>query len=262
LCYDGKVQRKVGRISQQLNQIISGWSGIEAIVLGEAAETGIFDPYFTISLDVYHDSHIPPSRKRKELFGDPTAFDTVPGFTEDRFLLEELPVKVRYQSTERVDSLLKRIEDRQWIFHDTSTYLFYRLLHGQVLFQSSPWLDRTREKLSNLADHFWQIVKNGARISAAYYLNDLRAAVYRGDRLFYIFSLTHFLRSLCSFLFALNRTFEPSDRLIAERVQELPNLPDGFGGRFESMLRNNPELPFERKLEVAELLIKSILPME
>jgi hypothetical protein len=256
------VQRKVGRVSQQLNKVISAWSGIEAVVLGEAAEAGIFDPYFTISLDVYHHSGVPTSEERKGLFGNPTAFDTVPGFTEDRFLLEELPVKIRYQSTERVDYMLKRIADKKWIFHDASTYLFYRLLHGQVLHQNSNWLDRTRDKLSNVADHFWQMVKNGARISAAYYLNDLRAAVYRGDQLFYAFSLSHFLRSLCSFLFALNRTFEPSDRLIAERVQELPKLPDGFGGRFESMLRDNPELSRERKLEVAELLVKSILPME
>jgi len=256
------VQRKVGRVSQQLNQIISAWSGIEAIVLGEAAEAGILDPYFTITLDVYHDSGVPPSAERKGLFGDPTAFDTVPGFTEDRFFLDELPVKIRYQSTERVDFMLKRIADKEWIFHDASTYLFYRLLHGQVLHQRSEWLDQTRDKLSNVVDHFWHMVKNGARISAAYYLNDLRAAVYRGDRLFYAFSLSHFLRSLCSFLFALNRTFEPSDRLVAERVQELPNLPDGFGGRFESMLRDNPELSPERKLEVAELLVKSILPME
>jgi hypothetical protein len=256
------VQRKVERVSKQLNQIISAWSGIEAIVLGEAAETGILDPYFTISLDVYHDSGVPPSAERKGLFGDPTAFDTVPGFTEDRFFVEELPVKIRYQSTERVDFMLKRIADKEWIFHDASTYLFYRLLHGQVLHQKSNWLDQTRDKLSNVVDHFWQMVKNGARISAAYYLNDLRAAVYRGDRLFYAFSLSHFLRSLCSFLFALNRTFEPSDRLIAERVQELPKLPDGFSGRFESLLRDNPELSLERKLEVAELLVKSILPME
>jgi len=256
------MQRKVGRVSQHLNQIICAWSGIEAVVLGEAAETGILDPYFTISLDVYHHSGVPPSEERKGLFGDPTAFDTVPGLTEDRFLLEELPVKIRYQSTERVDYMLKRIADKEWIFHDASTYLFYRLLHGQVLNQKSEWLDRTRDKLSEVADHFWQMVKNGARIAAAYYLNDLRAAVYRGERLFYVFSLSHFLRSLCSFLFALNRTFEPSDRLIAERVQELSKLPDGFGGRFESMLRDNPELSPERKLEVAELLVKSILPME
>jgi hypothetical protein len=256
------VQRKVERVSERLKQIISAWPGIEAVVLGEAAEAGILDPYFTISLDVYHNSQVPPAQKRKKLFGDPTAFDTVPGFTEDRFLLEELPVKIRYQSTERVDFMLKRIAGKEWIFHDASTYLFYRLLHGQVLQQRSGWLDQTREKLSKVAEHFWQMVKNGARISAAYYLNDLRAAVYRGDRLFYAFSLSHFLRSLCSFLFALNRTFEPSDRLIAERVQQLPNLPDGFGGRFESMLRDNPELSPERKLEVAELLVKSILPME
>ena len=74
MCYDDNVQRKVGRVSEQLNQIICAWPGIEAIVLGEAAETGILDPYFTISLDVYHDSGVPPSAERKGLFGDPTAF--------------------------------------------------------------------------------------------------------------------------------------------------------------------------------------------
>ncbi|UCF99037.1 MAG: DUF4037 domain-containing protein [Spirochaetaceae bacterium] len=256
------MQRKVERLSQQLNQVLSTWSGIEAVVLGEAAEAGILDPYFTISLDVYHHSGVPQPAERKQLFANPTAFDTVPGFTEDRFLLEELPVKIRYQATERVDFMLKRIADQEWIFHDASTYLFYRLLHGQVLQHATTWLEQTRNTLSALPDHFWRTVRNGARISAAYYLNDLRAAVYRGDGLFYTFSLSHFLRSLCSFLFALNQTFEPSDRLVAERVLELPRLPDGFGGRFESMLRDNPELPPKRKLEVAELLVKSILPME
>jgi hypothetical protein len=261
LCYDGRVQKKVEHISQELNRIICSWSGIEAVVLGEAADAGILDPYFTISLDVFHYSGVPETEGRKNAFGNPTAFETVPGLTEDRFLLQELPVKIRYVSTERVDFMLTRVEDREWIFHDASTYLFYRLLHGHVLHQSTGWLDQTREKLKLMPDHFWQTLQNGARISAAYYLNDLRAAVFRGDRLFYTFSLSRFLRSLCSFLFAVNRTFEPSDRLIAERVRNLPHLPDGFVGRFESMLRDNPELPPERKREVAELLVKSILPM-
>jgi hypothetical protein len=256
------VQRKVERISEQLKQTISSWSGIEAVMLGEAAEAGILDPYFTISLDVYHHSGVPDPGQRKNAFGNPTAFDTVPGMTEDRFLVEELPVKIRYQATERVDCMLKRIADREWIYHEASTYPFYRLLHGQVLHQKTDWIDRTRRRLSDMPDHFWHRIRNGARISSAYYLNDLRAAVYRGDTLFYTFSLSRFLRSLCSFLFAVNRTFEPSDRLIAERVRELPRLPDGFVGRFESMLRDDPELPPERKREVAELLVKSILPME
>jgi hypothetical protein len=261
LCYDGKVQRKVERISEQLKQIISSWSGIGTIVLGEAAEAKILDPYFTISLDVYHDSALPASDDRKRQFADPPAFDTVPAFTEDRFLLEELPVKIRYQGTERVDIMIKRIVDQQWVFHDAGTYLFYRLLHGQVLYKQTNWLDQIRKILAAMPDHFWRAIQTGARISAAYYLNDLRAAVYRGDNLFYVFSLSHFLRSLCSFLFAVNRTFEPSARLIAERVRDLPRLPDGFGGRFESMLRDDPELPAERKREIAELLVKSILPM-
>lgn len=255
------MQRKVERISEQLKQIISSWSGIEAIVLGEAAEAKILDPYFTISLDVYYDSELPKSDDRKQQFANPTAFETVPAFTEDRFLQEELPAKIRYQATERVDFMLKRIADQQWIFHDVGTYLFYRLLHGQVLHKQTSWLDQTRKTLSAMPDHFWRAIQNGARISAAYYINDLRAAVYRGDNLFYVFSLSHFLRSLCSFLFAVNRTFEPSARLISERVRELPRLPDGFAGRFESMLRDDPELPPERKREIAELLVKSILPM-
>ena len=87
------MQRKVGRVSDELNQVISSWDGIEAVVLGESAEAGILDPYFTISLDVYHEAGLPPSAERKQLFGDPTAFETVPGYTENRFLLEELPVK-------------------------------------------------------------------------------------------------------------------------------------------------------------------------
>ena len=256
------MQRKVERISQRLKEIISTWPGIEALVLGEAAEAGILDPYFTISLGVYHHAGVPEPAERKKIFSDSTAFETVPGFTEDRFLSEELPVKIRYQATERVDTMLARIANQQWIFHDASTNLFYRLLHGQVLLKSTGWLDQTRRRLSAMPAHFWHTVQNGARISAAYFLNDLRAAVYRDDRLFYAFSLSRFLRSLCSFLFAVNRTFEPSDRLIVERVRELPRLPDGFGGRFESMLRDDPELSRERKLEVAELLVKSILPME
>jgi hypothetical protein len=255
------VQRKVERNSRKLSQLISSWPGIETVVLGEAAEARILDPYFTISLDVYYRNALPDAAERKSCFGNPAAFDTVPAFTEDRFLLEELPVKVRYQATERVDRLLERIRRGEWIFHDTGTYPFYRLLHGQVLYKKTSWLDETRKKLSTLPEHFWKTIVNGARLSAAYYLNDLRAAVYRGDGLFYTFSLSHFLRSLCSFLFALNHTFEPSARVLVEKVLELPRLPDGFDGRFESMLREDPEMPPQRKREIAELLLKSIFPM-
>lgn len=255
------MQRKVGRLSAYLTEVISSWPGIESVVLGEAAEEKTLDPYFTITLDIYNSDSLPTEDQRKKLFGNTTAFDTVPAFTEDRFLMEELPVKIRYQQTGGVDNMLERIEKRQWIFHDAGTYPFYRLLNGQVLYKRSDWLDEKRRALSQMPEHFWQTIVNGARLSSAYYLNDLRASVYRGDDLFTIFSLSALLRCVCSFLFALNRTFEPSARLLAERVKELPRLPDGFSGRFESLLRQTAEMSPERKREIAELLVKSIFPM-
>jgi hypothetical protein len=255
------VQRKVARISEALSRTISGWPQVEAVILGEAAEARLLDPYFTISLDVYFAGALPPSNDRREQYGAPRTFDTVPAFTEDRFLLEELPVKIRYQETTRIDLLLKRIDDRHWVFHDAGTYLFYRLAYGQALFERSGWVVAIRQRLAGLPEHFWRMLRDGARIAASYYLNDLRAAAYREDPLFSLFSVSRFLQSLCSFLFAVNHSFEPSPRLLREKVAELPRLPDGFHGRFESLLREDPELRPPRKAEIAELLAKSILPM-
>lgn len=255
------MQRKVARIAEALTGMISGRPETEAVVLGEAAEVQLLDPYFTISLDVYYSGVLPPSNDRREQYGAPQVFDTVPAFTEDRFLIEDLPVRIRYQETSRIDLLLQRIADSQWILHDSGTHLFYRLVYGEVLFERSNWLASIRSRLAALPAHFWEMLRDGARIAASYYLNDLRAAIYRNDGLFTVFSMSRFLQSLCSFFFAINRSFEPSPRMILQKVTELPRLPDGFRGRFESLLREDPELPPARKAEIAELLTKSILAM-
>jgi hypothetical protein len=255
------VQRKVARISEALTNTISAWETVEAIVLGESAEIKLLDPYFTISLDVYFTGVLYPRNDRREQFGAPRTFDTVPGFTEDRFLVEELPVRIRYQETTRIEFLLKRIGDGEWVFHEAGTHPFYRLAHGQVLFHRSDWLESIRRRLGTLPDHYWQMLRDGARIATSYYLNDLRAATYRSDSLFVVFSLSRFLQNLCGFLFAVNRSFEPSPRLMMEKVVDLPRLPDGFRGRFESLLREGPDLTVDRRAEIAELLTKSILAM-
>jgi hypothetical protein len=255
------LQRKVERIARGLSQTISSWPGTEAIVLGQASEEEVLDPYFTIALEVYRREPLPTEAQRRRLLGNPPSFDSVTAFSEDRFLSEELPVKIRYQETARFDQLVERIDRRLWVFHDAGTYLLYRVLQGKALFQRSSWLDELRGRLGELPEHFWRTIIDGARPAVAYYLNDLRAAVSRGGSLFYLFSLSHFLSSLCSFLFAVNRTFEPSSRVMEERVKKLALLPDGFAGRFESLLRDDPELPADRKTEVAELLAKSSLAM-
>jgi len=255
------LQRRVEAISRKLAELIAPWAGIEAVILGEAAEVKTFDPYFTIPFDVFYSSILPEGEERKRLLRSPPAFDTMPAFTEDRFLVDELPVRIRYGDTHSFDRQMDRVQSRQWVFHDAGTHLFYRVLNGQVLFQSSDWLERVRQRLRDLPEHFWKSILDSARLTTAYYLNDVRAAVTHNDGLFFILSLGNFLRGVCSFLFAVNRSFEPSPRRIGEKVKELPRLPDGFGGRFDSLLREDPELPPERKRQIAELLAKSLIAM-
>jgi hypothetical protein len=255
------VQKKVETISAQLRNIIVAWGGIEAIVLGEAAETKTLDPYFSISLDVYHTGGLPPAEARKTAFQDSLAFETAPVMPEDRFLLQDLPVRILYQETGRFDLLLKRIEDRLWVYREAGTNFFHRIVNGQVLHQHGEWLDQIKTQLSELSDHFWGVIRDTTRVSIGYYLNDLHAAVFRNDTLFYTLALAGFVRQVCSFLFAVNHCFEPPGRMLYERVLGLARLPDGFAGRFESLLRDDPEMSPDRKREIAELLTKSILPM-
>ncbi len=255
------LQRKVQRLSEELTELIRQWLGVTAIVLGEAAEIETLDPYFSITLDVYFTGNLPPANDRRSRFGNPTAFEAAPVFPEDRFLREDLPVRIRYHETGRFELILKRIKEGSWVSHASGTRPLYRLAHGQVLVQTTPWLDTIKKQLQALPERFWTQVQQSGRSNIGYYLNDLRAAVHRGDALFYTLSLAAFLREVCSFLFAFNRVFEPSGRMLFERVRALPQLPDGFHGRFESLLRDDPELPPERKGEIAGLLGRSLIAM-
>ncbi len=256
------MQRKVEKISGQLAEIISSWNGIEAIVLGEAAKIITIDPYFNIIMDVYHKGNLLPAGDRREQFQNAAAFDTALVYPEDRFLMNELPVRIRYQDTARFDMILERIENKLWVYRESGTRMFYRIQNGQILFQKSNWLENIMKKLSSFSDHFWEVILESTRISVEYYLSDLSAAVFRNDYLFYLISSSAFLNSMCSYLFALNRCFEPSGRMLYESVKSLPRLPDEFLGRFESFLREDPVLPPERKREIAVLVAKSIISMK
>ena len=54
------MKRKVRRIAGALAERLSHIEGVQAVLLGEAAEVEVFDPYFTIDLDVYS-SDAPPA---------------------------------------------------------------------------------------------------------------------------------------------------------------------------------------------------------
>jgi hypothetical protein len=95
-----------------------------------------------------------------------------------------------------------------------------------------------------------------------HYLSDMRSAVMNSDDLFYLISSAGFLKSFCSLMFVINHIFEPSGRRLSTRVMELPKLPENFKGRFASILAEDPEFSPRRKVEVAELLAKSVVYMQ
>ena len=255
------MKRKVIKIASDLTETISGWNGIDAVILGEAAETDVFDPYFNIDLDVFYKRDIPAVNDRQKAFNDPGAFETSPLYVRDKFLLEDLPVCIHYIPMSRVDFIIDRIEKGEWIYRETGTNMFYRMEKNRMMLKNSQWIDRVKSRLSKLPSDFWQTILDYTKNFLEGYLNDIGAAVFREDDLYYLLSSSGFVKSLCSFVFALNKQFEPSGRKLYERVVGLKVLPEGFAARVENLVNPKNNLSPEKKREIAELLTRSLIKM-
>ncbi|MEA1911934.1 MAG: hypothetical protein U9N32_09725 [Spirochaetota bacterium] len=253
------MKRKVERISTAITDILKTISEVDSILLNESAEKDIVNPYFFLSLDVYCKGSFPNVNERKKLFKDAGAFESSHVNVKDRFFIEDLPVRIEYKAIDRIDTIVNDNEGNLWAFHDNGTYMFYRLQMGHIMYQNSDWIDTIRNKISNLPESFWGALRDSSMRSMEHYLVDLSSAALNSDNLFYIVSLSGYLKYLCSFLFVINRKFEPSRRRLADQIMELDILPENFAGRFDSLIREDPEFPPERKREVAKLLTKSLI---
>ncbi len=254
--------KTVEGVANALTDQLQVISGIEAITLQKGAEISPDDPYFYLSLDVYYRGALPEPAIRKEIFSDTGAFESSAHGMKDRFFIDALPVRIEYKNIDRVNHLLDRPVENLAAFRDSGTYMFYRLKYGNIIFQEGGWLELIREKIEKLPDQFWSQLIESYRARAEHSLADLGSAVIAGDSLFYMVSLTGFMKSICSFLLAVNRRFEPSGRQLKELLLSLPVLPENFRGRFDSLLREDPEFGPLRKREVAELLTRSILLLQ
>ncbi len=235
---------------------------MEAVTLGEAAAIEVFDPYFVIDLDVYHRAPEPSAEDRRRSLGNPSAFTTLRHRNADTFLVDELPVRMQHTETSRIDLNLGRALDGSWVYHrETGTNPFYRVQRSQLVFERSDWYARSAHALGELPEHFWDHIKAESRSWVEGSLQDLSAASHRSDDLFFVVASSRFVRSLCAFLFAANRRFEPDGRMLHRELLGLPSLPSEFLGRFESFVRQSPPLSAEKRREVADLLARSILSL-
>jgi hypothetical protein len=255
------MKRKVLRIAGSLAQRLAELEGVQAVVLGEAADIEVYDPYFTIDLDAYIAGAPPAMEIRSSLLPDLQAFETSPVGAVDRFLVEELPASVHYIRTADVDRMLLRITEQSWVFHEPGSNALYRIERGEVMFQRDGWLEESRAALAHVPAQFWGQARLRAFALAERALADLGAAAHREDDLFFLVSAARLVRCVASFLFAVNRRFEPSDRMLAERISALPVLPEGLAGRLDNFLRPVGQISKDARREIAELILRSLLPL-
>ncbi|MDR0313730.1 MAG: DUF4037 domain-containing protein [Treponema sp.] len=263
---------KTKMLVDRFANIISAWPAVECISLNEAALPDTFDPYFALILDVYYEGNIPDSEERFKLYGDDvTGFESsqsrtlgISGGSKDRFLINDLPVRMEYKP-------LKLIEDRVaiadtkldsiWLIKDSGTYGFYRLAHGELIFSRSGWIKGIRDRIGNLSDEFWQLMRIAHESKMEHFLSDLGAAAIQQDDFNYLISAAGFIKSACLTLFCINRCFEPSHKAYYKQVTELPRLPDSFKTQFSTFLRCNPEKEMERSFTLAKLIARGIVTL-
>jgi hypothetical protein len=94
-----------------------------------------------------------------------------------------------------------------------------------------------------------------------HFVSDLGAALIQEDDFYYLISSAGFIKTACLTLFCINRRFEPSHRAYYKQVTELPVLPESFSARFETFLRDDPNMSRERRYSLAQLLARGIIAL-
>ena len=256
---------KTKLLVDRFTAIVSAWPGVECVSLNEAALPDTLDPYFALILDVYYQDPIPNPEERHELFGeDLEAFETSARGNKDRFIIGDIPVRMEYKSTRKMEELVTIADTRHeslWLIKDKGTYTFYRLLKGEIIFSRNNWIVEMRRRLSLLEDEFWQIMRYAHESKMEHFLSDLGAAVMQEDDFFYLISAAGFIKNACLTLFCINRHFEPSHKAYYKQVLEMKELPDSFPAYFETFLRSECETTMERKFSLAQLMAKGIVAL-
>ncbi|MDR1933084.1 MAG: DUF4037 domain-containing protein [Spirochaetales bacterium] len=250
---------KAKLIAEKITNIVKEWPSVDSVVMGQLIAEEFYDPYYFLSLDVYFSDGIPPAEERRKSLSFGTVFESSYSKGKDRLLADDVPVRIEYKTVSRITDLIDGKEGFLSTMRDTGTYVFYRILNSDICYDRSGWILRMREKLKNMPQPFWSILRPAFQDRMEHCLSDLGAAAMRSDELFFLISSSNFLQSVCSVLFAVNRRFEPSFRLFSEQVKTLPILPEAFAGRFDTLLRSGSDFAPSRKYEIAEFLAKSIL---
>ncbi len=247
--------------NERIIPVLETWDTVDAVLCLRFGGDR-YDPSFFISYDVYYDEAVPPPDQRAQALPFAAGFETTLDGQKDRFLVEDVPVRLEYKSIHGIAAQIraaKREGDPEVV---TQTYGFYRIQAGQELLSRSPWLEQTRNALRELPVTFWQHQAWFYRARMDHSLSDLSSAAYAGEELFFQISLASFLENLASLLFAINREFEPAGRALRPALQKLSILPEEFETRLEYLLDTGGQVGKNRKREIAQLIARSVLRLQ
>lgn len=251
---------KIQEAVDKLTGVLEGWNEVVAVAVNSFGDDR-FDPYFTLSFDVYTSAEIRDLPSRETAFGDVGAFESALLTHKDRFLMDDLPVRVEYKRTNRFDELVSAAMAGECRLRDTGTYPFRRVVDAKPVFARSSWLETLRANLSELPDGFWEQLRTAQQASAEHLYADLRAAAMREDSFYFQVTSGTFLVKLCALLFAVNRGFEPSPRALQSEVLELRLIPDSLPANMENFVAVPSSYALAQRAELAELMITAVLSL-
>jgi hypothetical protein len=236
---------------------------VECITLNEAAMSDTLDPYFALILDVFYSAPIPGADTRCGLYGDDVAaFESSGQGEKDRFLIGDIPVRLEYKKTSKIEELVNIACDKHdslWLIKDSGTYGFYRLSICEIVFSRSNWIHDVRKRLDNIPDRFWTEMRGTIQLKMEHFLSDLGAACFQGDKFHYLIASAGFIKAACLTLFCINKRFEPSHRAYFKQVCELPVLPPKFSAEFQAFLESNTAAELDSRFYIAKLIAQKIV---
>jgi len=256
---------KTKLLVDRFTELLSSWKGVECITLNEAALSDTLDPYFALILDVFCSGAIPDMEERCRLYGDDVAaFESSARNEKDRFLIGDIPVRLEYKKTAKIDELVDIActnYESLWFIKDAGTYGFYRLANCDIIFSRSNWIHDVRKRLETIGEEFWVQMRSAVQSKMEHFLADLGAACFQGDKFHYLIASAGFIKTACLTLFCINRRFEPSHRAYFKQVCELPILPESFSAEFQTFLESNTSADLDSRFYLAKLIAQKIVTL-
>ncbi len=255
------MRNRVKKIVDNITSVLVTWDSVKAVVLQHFVEKDVYDPNFSISIDVFRNGEIPNQEERRASFPESLYYESSGTRAKDRFMIDDLPVRISYKDCSRVDAVLAALDGKNWLFMERGTYLFHRIAAGTVVWSRDQWINGVIDRLDNLPDSFWHTWMESSRHRIDHFLSDMAAASVMEDDLYFRISLSGFLKSAIELLFAVNHVFEPGPRAYTAYLDLLETLPEGFEANWNSLIREDSSLPSERKQEVAGLLARGLFAL-